>query len=150
KHPALYNMKRIFSIAILFTIIFISFSAKAQQKSYISLYGGLSTPIGGFGSYDYYNNQSGFAQKRITFAVDGAVYFYKNLGLGYTLSFQDQSKLTYNDASILAAGYTASYNSDDATVNAYDRYHSWNLMVGPQYSIPYHKFIFDLRAFGGV
>ena len=143
-------MKKVFIIVFLLTAIFTSFSAMAQVKSYISLYGGLSNPSGSYGSTDYNNNQSGFAKKGVTFAVDGAVYFYKNLGLGYTLSFQDQGKLNYNDANTLAVGYTASYSADQTTVDAFDRFHNWNLMIGPQYSFTWRSLILDLRGFGGL
>jgi len=143
-------MKRIFIIVFLHGTIAISFSASAQVKSYVALYGGISNPSGAYGSTDYNNNQSGFAKRGITFAVDGAVYLYKNLGIGYTLSFQDQGKLNYNDTYNLATGYTTSYNADQASIDAYDRFHSINLLIGPQYSFTYHSFILDLRAFGGV
>jgi len=143
-------MKRIFIIGFLSTIIFASFDAQAQVKSYISLYGGFSNPEGSYKSTDYNNNQSGFAKKGVTIGVDGAVYLYKNLGIGYTFSFQDQGKLNYNDTYALALGYQNSYQADAASVNAYDRFHNWNLLVGPQYSFVYKDFILDLRASAGV
>ena len=143
-------MKRIFTTVILSAIILTSFSARAQVKSYLSLFGGLSNPEGLYKSTDYSNNQSGFAKKGATVGIDGAVYVYKNLGIGFTFSFQDQGKLNYNDTYALAQGYTASYTADQATVDAYDRYQNWNLLIGPQYSFTYHSFILDLRAYGGM
>lgn len=143
-------MKRIFTIGFLSVIIFTSFTANAQLKSYVSLYGGVSNPLGIYSSTDYNNNQSGFAKKGVAIAVDGAVYIHKNLAIGFTFSFQDQGKLNYNDTYALAQGYTTAYNADETTVNAYDRFHSFNLLVGPQYSFTYKDFILDLRAFGGV
>jgi len=122
----------------------------AQLKSYLTISGGVSNPQGDYGSTDYSNNHAGFAKRGVTFGFDGAVYVFKKLAIGYTFSFQDQGKLTYNDVNILAQGYTASFKADQTTVNGYDRFHNWNLLVGPQYSFTYRKFILDLRAFGGL
>ena len=142
-------MKRAFTIVFLSTIIF-AFSAKAQVKSYIALYGGLSDPSGNYKSTDYNNNQSGFAKKGVTFALEGAYYIHKNFGIGATISFQDQGKLNSNEVSALAQGYTNSYAADQATTNGYDRFHNWNILVGPQYSFVYKNFILDLRPSAGI
>jgi len=151
-------MKRVYIIASLFIIIFTAFKAHAQdkaqdnkiyEKSYIALYGGVSNPTGNYGSTDYNNNKSGFAKKGVTFGIEGAIYVYKNLGIGYTLSFQDQGKLIYDDTYSLAQNYTTSYAADGTTVSATGRYHNWNILVGPQYSFVYHKFVLDLRASAG-
>jgi hypothetical protein len=143
-------MKRVFTIVFLSIIIFTAFSAKAQVKSYIALYGGLSNPLGNYASTDYNNNQSGFAKKGVTFALDGAYYIHKNFAIGATISFQDQGKLNSTDAFNLAQGYTNSYSADQATVNAFDRFHNWNALIGPQYSFTYKNFILDLRASAGI
>jgi len=142
-------MKRVFTIVFLSTIIF-AFSAKAQVKSYIALYGGSSNPLGNYASTDYNNNQSGFAKKGVTFALDGAWYIHKNFAIGATLSFQDQGKLSSNEVSALAQDYTNSYAADEATLYGYDRFHNWNILIGPQYSFTYHNFILDLRASAGI
>src|ERR1700744_5685183 len=97
-------MKRVFTIAFLSIIIFTAFSAKAQVKSYIAVYGGVSDPIGSYGSTDYNNYNSGYAKRGVTFALDGAVYIKKNFGIGGTISFQDQGKLNLTDATNLAQG----------------------------------------------
>ncbi len=143
-------MKRVFTIAFLSIIIFTAFSSKAQVKSYIAVYGGVSDPIGSYASTDYNNNQSGFATRGVTFALDGAFYIKKNFGIGATISFQDQGKLNANDAQNLAQSYTDSYHATEADLNAYDRFHNFNVLVGPQYSFTYHNFILDLRASAGI
>ncbi|HTI58679.1 hypothetical protein [Mucilaginibacter sp.] len=154
-------MKKIISIASIITIIFSAFSVQAQdndkpqdnkiyEKSYIGLYGGISNPNSNYGSTNYSNNKSGFAKRGVTFGIDGAVYVYKNLAVGYTLTFQDQGKLTYDDTYALAQGYTNSYSADATSVTATGRYHNWNILIGPQYSFVYHKFVLDLRASGGL
>jgi len=143
-------MKRVFTIAFLSIIIFTAFSAKAQVKSYIAFYGGLSDPIGSYASTDYSNNQSGYAKRGVTFALDGAVYIKKNFGIGATISFQDQGKLNLTDATNLAQGYTDSYQADQTTLNAYDRFHNFNALIGPQYSFEYKNFILDLRVSAGI
>ncbi|MBS1531973.1 MAG: hypothetical protein JSU01_16860 [Bacteroidetes bacterium] len=143
-------MKRIYTIISISVLICTAFSANAQVKSYVSLYGGVSNPLGNYASTDYNNNQSGFAKKNVTFAVDGAYYIKKNFAIGGAISFQDQGKLSAADANALAQGYVASYSADNATVTGYDRFHSWNLLVGPQYSFTYKDFILDLRASVGA
>jgi len=152
-------MKKAFTIISAIVIIFSAFNSEAQdkqqdnkiyEKSYIGLYGGISNPTGNYGSTDYSNNKSGFAKKGAAFGIDGAVYVYKNLAVGYTLTFQDQGKLTYDDTYAIAQGYTASYAADATTVTATGRYHNWNILLGPQYSFVYHKFVLDLRASAGL
>jgi hypothetical protein len=143
-------MKKIFtSISIIF-ITLISISASAQVKSYIALYGGLSMPQGDFAKSSYDNNQAGYAKRGVTFGLDGAVYVYKKLAVGATISFQDQGKLTYDDVYAIAAGYTSSFAADNSTVTAVNRYHNWNILVGPQYSFEFSKFIVDVRASAGI
>jgi hypothetical protein len=143
-------MKRVFILASLSIIIFTSFSAKAQLKSYIGLYGGVTDPLGNYASSDYNNNQSGFAKRSVTFGVDGAFYFHKNWAVGYDVSFQDQGKPTYDDTYNLAQGFTTAYKADFTTATASNRYHNFNILLGPQYSLEYGKFIVDLRASAGV
>jgi hypothetical protein len=117
---------------------------------YISIYSGFSSPTGSYGSTDYNNNESGFAKRSVTIAVDGAYYIKKNFAIAGIISFQDQGKLNANDTYLLAEGYTASYGADDASVTGYDRFHNWNALVGPQYSFTYKDFILDLRVSAGL
>jgi hypothetical protein len=149
------KMKRTFTLLTIALITMAAFRAKAQDddkhvKSYVGFFGGLSIPMSDFKSVDYDNNKSGFAKKGVTFGLDGAYYFYKNLGIGAAISFHDQGELNQTDADNLAAGYTASYQADQATVTTVDRYHYISFLVGPQYSFTFGKFILDLRASGGV
>ena len=91
------------------------------------------------------------SQKRgVALGLDGAYYFYKNLGIGLTFSFQDQGELSNNDAQALSAGYNADFKRDASTVTAVNRYHNLNLLLGPQYSIIIKKFTVDLRASAGI
>lgn len=143
-------MKKIFTTISVSLLILLSFNVNAQVKSYIGLYGGIGIPEGNYASTNYYNNSAAFAHKGITYGVDGAVYFYKGLGIGGTISLQDQGKLTTNDATALAQGYTADFAADQANVTASNRYNNLNILIGPQYSFEYHRFIVDLRASAGV
>jgi len=150
------HMKRFFTLLTLTLITLASISVKAQDKdknyvkSYIDFYGGLSNPVGDFGKSDYSNNQAGYAKRGVVLSLDGAVYVYKNLAIGATLSFQDHGQLSYNDVLNLATGYTADYHADETDVTSNDRYHSFNILLGPQYSFTYHKLILDLRASAGI
>jgi hypothetical protein len=153
-------MKKTLTIlsAIITTII--SLNAKAQDKdpgepqqytkSYITLLGGVSTPLGNFASYNYYNNKAGFAKRGVVLGLDGADYLYKNLAFAASLTFQDQGQLSYNDALNLATGFTAQLNKDNTTITTVGRYHSIMLLGGPQYSFTYKKFVLDLRAQAGA
>ena len=143
-------MKRVYILATFSIIIFTALNAKAQVKSYISLYGGISDPLSNYASTDYNNNQAAYAKRGVTFSLDGAYYIYKHLAIGATISFQDQGKLLFNDVDNLAQGYTASYGADQSTVNAYDRFHNWNILIGPQYSFEFSKFIVDVRVSAGA
>src|SRR5437879_2634813 len=129
-----------------------AFGAKAQDspvKSYIGFFGGVSIPQSDFRSTNYDNNKAGFAKKGVTFGLDGAYYFHKNLGIGGTLAFNDQGELTTTDANNLATGYNSSFSADETSVTGVGRYHYWSALLGPQYSFTYHKFIIDLRASAG-
>jgi hypothetical protein len=147
-------MKRIYTIIAISILILTAFDAGAQdatrQKNYISLYGGVSKPLGNYASTDYNNNESGFAKRGVTFAIDGAFYLKKNFAIAGIISFQDQGKLLETDTYALAQGYQGSYSADNAKVVGYDRYHNWNILIGPQYSFTYKDFILDLRASAGL
>jgi hypothetical protein len=147
-------MKRIYIIVSISILIFTTFNANAQDavklKSYVSLYSGFSNPIGNYASTDYSNNQSGFAKKSVAIQVDGAFYIKKNFAIGATISWQDQGKLDTGRTGALARGYVGSYHADNAAVGGYDRFHSWNALVGPQYSFTYKDFILDLRLDAGI
>src|ERR1700749_4626670 len=126
----IYNMKKLFTLLSISLITLISFNAKAQVKSYVGLYGGISSAVSDFGQSVYDNNQAGYAKRGATFAVDGAYYFYKKLAIGATISFQDQGELNSTDVGNLATGYTNSFGADQATVTSVNRYHSLNILLG--------------------
>ncbi len=145
-------MKKILTILFSVIILFINSKVKAQEtnepiRSYLSLIDGLSRPIGNFGSYNYYNNKAGFAKPNNVVGFDGCVYLYKNLGLGYSLTYQDQGELTQNDADLLATDYAADYvKARVAVTPTNNRYVNINFMVGPQYSFVYKSFTLDLKG----
>lgn len=148
-------MKKTLTLISIITLI--SFSAKAQDsepkeyvKSYLALIGGVSTPLGDFKASTYENNKAGFAKRGIAIGFEGAVYVYKNLAIGAQLTFQDQGELTIPDVQILANGYNKILKVNSTLVQSVGRYHSINLMGGPQYSFTYGKFILDLRADAGL
>ena len=150
-------MKKTLTLLSAILIITLSFKAKAQDeedkpqaKSYLTFLGGLSTPNGSFASTNYYNNSSGFAKTGVTLGLDAAVYVYKNLAIGATFSFQDQGELTLANDQTLANGYNSSFIKDQTSVTSLGRYHSFNLMGGPQYTFLYKKFALDLRADAGL
>jgi hypothetical protein len=150
-------MKQNFTIlsAILITLFLFSLKASAQDdnpqaKSYLTFLGGISSPLSNFGQANYSNNSAGFAKPGAAFGFDLAIYVYKNLAIGVTGTFQDQGELDFNDVTLLANGYNASFDKDVTNVTAVNRYQNINLMAGPQYSFLYKKFTLDLRASAGV
>ncbi len=148
-------MKKTLTILSAAFLFLISFNAKAQDdkqyvKSYITLFGGLSLPSSDFGKSIYADDKAGYAKRGVTFGLDGAWYVYKNLAVAASVSFQDQGELNTNDAQSLSNGYNTSYDRDETTVSAVDRYHNYFILLGPQYSFTVKKFIIDLRAQAGV
>ncbi|MDP9079221.1 MAG: outer membrane beta-barrel protein [Bacteroidota bacterium] len=148
-------MKKTLTLVSIITLI--SFYAKAQDsepkeyvKSYISLFTGYSKPLGDFAKSDYNNNQAGFAKRSITVGLEGAFYVYKNLAIGGVISFQDQGELTQSDAQTLSDGYNNIFKVNSTLVQAVNRYHNMNYMLGPQYSFTFSKFIVDVRADAGI
>jgi hypothetical protein len=143
-------MKRIFTSLIIAVTMLMAMGAKAQVKSYFGFFGGVSIPQSDFKSVDYDNNKSGFGKKGLTYGLDGAYYFTKNLGIGGSITYQDNGELNQNDADSLASGYTKSYGADAATVTAQNRYQTVNILLGPQYTFTYGKFLFDIRPNVGI
>lgn len=148
------KMKRIFTLSIIAFITFITFNAKAQEeeqpvKSYFGFFGGMSIPQSDFAKSTYDNNKAGFAKRGLSYGLDGAYYFYKRLAIGGTISYMDNGELSQANADSLAAGYTRSFGADQATVTAHNRYQTVSILLGPQYSFNYGKFILDLRASAG-
>lgn len=150
-------MKQIFTLLAAAFLMLIAFQSKAQDvqdddigaeksKSYISLGSGISMPWGNFYSTDYSNPKAGFSKKGLFYSIDGAHYFLKRLALGYTVSYQDQGNLTYNDDLLISQGYTDSYKADGSLVTADLRYRSLNILLGPQYTVKWHAFNFDFRG----
>jgi hypothetical protein len=144
------------TLTLLSIITFISFYAKAQDeepkeyvKSYLALTGGFSNPMSDFANKTYENYKSGFAKRGVVVGLETGVYVYKNLGIGATLSFQDQGEYTIPEVQVLANGYNKILKVNSTLVQAVGRYHSINFLLGPQYSFQYKKFILDLRGDAG-
>jgi hypothetical protein len=154
-------MKQTFTLLAAAFFMLMAFKSKAQDvqddetvseksKSYLSLGFGQSRPYGDFKSTDYSNNKSGFAKKGLVYSLDGAHYFFKRAALGYTVTYQDQGNLVYDDDQKISQGYTDSYVADGSIVTANKRYRSLNILLGPQYTIVWHAFSFDFRASAGA
>jgi hypothetical protein len=148
-------MKKIIILATFAVAILSTFSAKAQQGNYITVFGGVSVPTGQFanstyGPFLHEDNKAGFAKTGYTFGVDGAWYFQKNWAIAATVSYQDQGELSGKDALTLAAGYQNAFGVDQGAVTSTKRYQSLNVLVGPQYSFFFSKLTVDLRANVGL
>jgi len=149
------NIKRVFTAIIVAFFAFVATSAHAQQTttnltSYFGFFGGVSNPLGEFKKADYYDNKAGFAKKGLTYGLDGTWCVYKNLGIGASITYQDNGELTHPGPDSLAAGYTHSFNADNSIVTATNRYQTVNILLGPQYTFSRGKFLLDLRASAGI
>ncbi len=149
-------MKKILTVSVLILSISI-LKTQAQDKDipvypkgYLNFNGGVSLPTSDFGKNDYNDNKAGFAKPGVTLGVEGAYYFYKNLGLVVSFSFQDQGELSTADAQELATGYNTDFGKDQTSVTGNNRYHNVTLLAGPQYSFLYKKFTLDLHAQAGL
>jgi len=142
------NIKRILLLTVFIALMTVG--ARAQVKSYFGFFGGVSNALSDFKSTDYNNNKAGFGKRGLTYGLDGAYYFYKNLGIGASITYQDNGELNQTDANNLAAGYTNSFGADNSAVTGVNRYQSVNILLGPQYSFSYGKFILDVRAAAGI
>lgn len=145
-------MKKIIVLAALAVISLTGLRAQAQQKSYWTVFGGVSIPTGEFASSQYgeflhEDNKAGFAKTGYTFGLDGAWYIKKtNWAIAATISYQDQGQLNSKDAQTLAAGYQDAFGVDQGAVTSTKRYQNLNVLVGPQYSWFFGKAVVDLRA----
>jgi len=148
------NIKKIFTTVSIAFFVLVASNVYAQdqnqQKSYFGFFGGVSNPMGDFKKADYYNNKAGFAKKGLTYGLDGAWYFHKNLAIGASITYQDNGELNQANADSLASGYTNSFSADQATTVATKRYQTVNILLGPQYTIAKGKFLLDLRASAGI
>ena len=121
-------------------------------KSFISFSGGVAVPMGNFAATatsgpisGSYATPSGFAKTGTHFALEGAYYFSKYIGIGGTLSTSAFSI----DTKTIAAGYLENYDCDSASSKARS-YNTFNFYVGPYFSFPINKLTIDLRVLGGI
>lgn len=148
-------MKKTLIIISTAFISLISLNASAQLKSYLGVFGGISTPTGEFKKADYgeiyhENNKAGYAKNGFTIGLDGAYYFHKNWAVAGTISYQDQGQLNSSDVQNLSAGYTEGFGVDQSAVTSSKRYKNLNVLVGPQYTFVFNKLYVDLRANAGI
>jgi len=148
-------MKKNFTLITALLISLFSITANAQDdqpvaKSYMAFIGGLSMPLGDYGSTNYANNNAGFAKRGEAFSLDFGIYLHKNFAIGVTLGLQDQGELTAADAQNLANGYNTSFIKNQTSVTSVGRFSNMVLMAGPQYTFLYKKFTFDVRADAGI
>ena len=145
-------MKKIIFCTAIITLFLTAFRAQAQQKSYWTVFGGVSIPTGEYASSEYgeflhENNKAGFAKTGYTVGLDGAWYIKKtNWAIAATVSFQDQGSLNAKDVQTLAAGYQDAFGVDQGAVSSTKRYQNLNVLVGPQYTFSFNKLAVDVRG----
>ena len=147
------SLKLLALTSLLFVLTYTQ--AQNKAKSFISLSGGVSAPTGDFaktdvGTFNNWNNTSGFAKTGYSMGLDGAYFFWKRLGIGGTITYTDHGTLNSNDAGKLASSYQQAFDVDQDSVSTSGRYRALNVMVGPYLSFPYKKFTIDFRALAGI
>lgn len=151
-------MKKYYTIIPLIILSLLSFAARAQQDddlgpephSYMQFLGGLSFPMGVYGSNNYSNNNAGWAHRGEVYGLDFNILLHKNFGLGITLGVQDQGELDSAQVVAMATGYNKSFFKDQTSVSATGRFSNMVLMAGPTYQFLFKKFSVDLRASAGI
>jgi hypothetical protein len=148
-------MKQLSTLLFTFFTTTIVFNAQAQNKttgpaSYIGFYGGVSKPIGDFGSTNYYNNSAGMASLGTSFSVTGARYIYKNWAIAGSISYADQGRPSSEALQGLSDGYNADFKAGSTTVSITERYQNLNLLLGPQYTLVYGSLNIDLGLSAGL
>ncbi len=144
------------NLSILFTLIiaFIGLSTQAQDvpagKNYLGFYAGVSQPLGDFKKVDYYDNQAGMARQSVTYGVNWAHYFTKHIAGVIDLSFQDQGRPSSDALQALSAGYNADFSAQSTTVTITQRFQNFNVLLGPQYSVYFGSFSFDVGVSAGL
>ena len=137
-------------------ITFSTFAAYSQdEKPAISsarfmagITGGISVPSGNFTSTDYGNDKAGFAGSGYNLGLTGTWFIERNFGITALLSYHQYS---YHGINSMAAGFQDAFDVDSASASQKGTNHSFNILVGPYYSIPLtSKFSIDLRLLGGI
>lgn len=152
-------MKSLKILTFLAAAFSISTATFAQQKpaSFIGVEGGISLPLGNFGKYSTatqmtsiegtVNDPSGYAKAGGFFAVDGAYFFSKYLGVGGMFKYG-----TYNLKHVdsLSQGYEESFDVDQTSTSV-TSYKMWSVMPGLYFDLPLaKKFSFTARALAGI
>jgi opacity protein-like surface antigen len=148
------KLKYTFAI-ILLTLISLPILAQDAAKSFVGISGGISAPLGNYsktdmGTFNNWNNKSGFAKTGFNVELEGAYYLFPKIGIGGVLNFSDHGRLNKSDAQKLGDSYTDAFAVDFTTVSASKRYQTLNLLVGPCLSLPFNKLTFDFRLLGGL
>jgi opacity protein-like surface antigen len=125
-------------------------SSRKDKQSYLAITGGLSIPVGDFGSYNIKNNGAGFANNGFNAGISFAHVFWKNMGVAAMYRFQNN---TINNTG-LTNQKTASQFPDSAWSTVTTPWKVNILMAGYYYSYPLgraKKIYFDVKLMlGGV
>lgn len=158
-NPKKILMKSFKIIAFLTAAIITSTATTAQQRpaNFIGVEGGISLPLGNFGKASTataltsikgtVNDPSGYAKAGGFFAVDGAWFFSKYLGVGGMFKYG-----TYNLKHVdsLSQGYQESFDVDKTSTSV-TNYKMWSVMPGLYFDLPIaKKFSVTARALAGV
>lgn len=133
------------SLLILLLLAF-SYTNFAQEvKSFFSLKGSYSIPVGDYAAYDL--NNGCFTTEGVSFGAEGAWYFYKNLGFG--------ADITYSLHSVDAIGIANKKMEDAILLNQLyvrsDPYKMMTTLVGFYYSINViNRLTIEPKLLGGM
>ena len=144
-------MRSALTTILVFTTVLFASQGHAQSEkgnSFLSLSGGPSFVSGNFVATTYADPTAGFAEAMgLNLQLQGGYYLADHLALGMALS---SSVYSLTGLKNMADGYLNDFDVDSTTLTVTGKYRSWNIVVGPTYTLPVKKFAFDAHLLAGV
>lgn len=141
-------MKKIIISASLvcLSILFYGNANAQKAKSFVGIQAGASFPMGNFHKSTYDNLKSGYAGTGTIYAVDGAYFFSKHIGVGGLANYSRYGNKGLNQ---IANGYIDSYEYSKVKTDA-SHYKTASLLGGLYFNFPIGKLAITARTLAGI
>jgi len=141
--------KNIIAFIVLLSSVFSSIGQEETfNKYFIGINGGYSALLGNAIKGDYADSSSGFANSNgVNLGLEGGYFIKKNFGFAAVISTNSFSS---NGLQALSDGFQEDFEVDSITLTASGKYSMYNFFVGPIFSYPKGKFIFNAKVLGGL
>jgi len=106
---------------------------KQEQKGYIGITGGGALLFGNFTQTGYNDDKAGFASSGMNIGITGVYFIKHHFGIAALVSYHGYG---YHGAQNLVDGYKEAFDLDSATLYRKGNNQSFNILVGPYYSLP--------------